>query len=398
MMASNAALRDSRAEVDFRYHTCRNISGPEDTADNRRILAGHAPASSFLCLDDNENVREYLVNRPGKHKASPTLVHRAMRDTLSNRPEMFSILNGGICLVAHSTEIDDNKKIRRLDSPSIINGSQTQGELKRYLAQSLTEEDLYEPSVTFEVIVTNDEDLIADVSISRNYQNPVKDLSIAGRKKQLDALEEAVRDRIPDAKLRKSESDGGDGFLDTEKLIQVLFALTPMEILDGFDQREGMANKVAAYSQKTRCLKLFQKIVENAESDRAKEDYRSVHKCFMDMAGEAWGLYERWKSHQGFAGTGLRAIQRDEKRRVESVPDGIVFPILAALSAFVAEKNGHWKYAPPSAFDEKELISAAKDHYIETAKSNPQTMGKMKASYSTLHRITTIYAKMAEVS
>ena len=67
---------------DFPYITCRNISGPEDEAAGRKVYAGHVPASSVLALEDNENVREYLVDAYGKAKARPTLVHQAIRKTL----------------------------------------------------------------------------------------------------------------------------------------------------------------------------------------------------------------------------------------------------------------------------------------------------------------------------
>ncbi len=78
----------------FPYHSCRNISAPEDERAERRIYAGHAPASSVLKLEDNENVREYLVDLPGQSKKSPTLVHQAIRKTLIGNVDDCSILNG----------------------------------------------------------------------------------------------------------------------------------------------------------------------------------------------------------------------------------------------------------------------------------------------------------------
>jgi len=48
----------------FPYITCRNISDKEDEAADRKVYAGKAQASSVLELEDNENVREYLVDAP----------------------------------------------------------------------------------------------------------------------------------------------------------------------------------------------------------------------------------------------------------------------------------------------------------------------------------------------
>lgn len=392
MTTSNGTPRASVSE--FPYLTCRNISGPEDEAAGRKVYAGHAPGSSVLPLEDDENVREYLVDAYGKAKARPTLVHQAIRKTLADHPDQFSILNGGMVIVARGVEVDDKRKVLQLKRPSIINGSQTQGELVRYFDQYRLSDDFFEPSIKFELIVTKDDDLIAEISISRNFQNDVRPISIAGRRGQLDELELAVQQVIPDAKLRKSETDllVDDEFLDTEKLIQVLFALMPARLVELLDLDPG--NKVFAYSQKTRCLKLFQRIVEGRNDD---ENLDAVYHYFLDMAGRAWNLYEQWKAHAGFRGTRLRSIEREDGE-IASVPDGIVFPILSAMSVFVKSRPRGWRLKPAEHFDEQELIDAAAQVYMEIADHNPQTMGKSKACYSALQRITAIYARLASAA
>src|SRR5215467_15417373 len=122
----------SASAFEFPYHTCRNISGPEDEAAGRKVYSGHAPTSSVLALEDDENVREYLVDALGKAKARPTLVHQAIRKTLEDHPDQFSVLNGGMVIVARAAEVDDKRRVLVLKRPSIINGSQTQGELQRH--------------------------------------------------------------------------------------------------------------------------------------------------------------------------------------------------------------------------------------------------------------------------
>jgi hypothetical protein len=377
----------------FPYINCRNISDPEDELAGRRVYSGKAPASSVLELEDDENVREYLVDTRGKLKRVPTLVHLAIRKTLEDRPDQFSILNGGIVIVARAAEIDDKNRVITLRGPSIINGSQTQGELQRYFEKSKGSPDFFEPPIKFELIVTDDDDLIAEISIARNFQNDVRAISIAGRRGQLDELQTAVQKVIPGAKLRMSETDlVADGeFLDTEKLVQVVFALMPANLLTALDRDADPSNKAFTYSQKTRCLKLFQRLVEDHETN---EDQDQAYRYVLDIAGTAWVLYEKWKSHQGFRGTRIRAIQR-EGGEIADVPDGIIFPILSALSAFVTDKKKQWTIRPPDLFDERELIDAAAQVYMEIANHNPQTMGKNRACYSTLFRLTSIYQRLA---
>ena len=368
----------------------RNISAPEDDEQGRKVYSGHAPSSSVLKLEDNENVREYLVDAKGKQKRSPTLVHKAIRKTLHDQPDQFSILNGGMVIVAQGALIDDKERVIRLSNPSIINGSQTQGELTRYFDEFNQKPEVI-PSIKFEIIVTTDSDLVAEISIARNFQNDVRAISIAGRRGQLDDLEKALNKGFPDAKLRKSETDlTTDGeFLDTEKLIQVIFALLPEQMMKKIDSQADATNKVFTYSQKTRCLKLFQRLVEEGPTD--------VYKCCLDLAPIAWRLYEAWKAHQGFRGTRIRSIEREDGIIIE-VPDGVIFPILAAHAAFVSfdATRKSWSMRKPDVLSDAELIEAAKQAYMEIASHNPQTMGKSKACYSTLIRITGIYAKLSK--
>jgi hypothetical protein len=93
-------------------------------------------------------------------------------------------------------------------------------ELRRYF-KYFNRKPYIIPSIKYELIITIDDDLIAEISIARNFQNDVRAISIAGRRGQLDDLEKAVQQRFPRIKLRKSETDLAvdDEFLDTEKLI-----------------------------------------------------------------------------------------------------------------------------------------------------------------------------------
>ena len=113
------------------------------------------------------------------------------------------------------------------------------------------------------------------------------------------------------------------------------------------------------------------------------------------MAPLALELYKKWKKHPGFAGTGLRAIERDG-RQIIDVPDGIVFPILASLSAFARKVRGKWQIVPPATFSDVEIIHAAKAQYMNVAHSNPWNMGKNQAIYSSLFQITNIYRKLSK--
>ena len=398
-MTRTLSARSTR--MTFPYNSLRNISSPEDADNGRRVLAGHAVYTSFLGLPENENVRGYLVTAEGKKRQRLSDVHRQIRETLDNNPEDFCILNGGIVIVASEAEVDEKTKEVILTEPSIINGSQTRGELQRYNDHCKEfGQEPYPVHVKYEIIVSNDADLKAEISIARNFQNDVARLSIAGRRGQLDELEQRLQQGDPELKLRKSETERSDDFVDTEKVLQVCTALMPSEIWPKPKEKDDPV-KVYTYSMKSKCLREFQDIhrrAKNPSSDEIEKgqdvDAKAVYEYYLDIAPSALALYNRWKSHQGFRGTGLRAIERDGSE-IKDVPDGIVFPILASLSAFVKKVNGRWSYAPPLKFDDADIIKAAKGQYMNTAGSNPWNMGKSRAVYSSLYQITNIYKDLS---
>ena len=111
-------------------HTVRKISLPEDVENNRVVYSGHMLISSILELPTHENVRGYLVEAEGKQRRTKTQVHVAIQETLKERPSSFSVLNGGVTIVAKARNIDDKTSSLTLTNSSIINGSQTQGVIK----------------------------------------------------------------------------------------------------------------------------------------------------------------------------------------------------------------------------------------------------------------------------
>jgi hypothetical protein len=320
---------------------------------------------------------------------------------LQNKPADFCILNGGVVIVCATADVDEKTKQVLLGQPSIINGSQTRGELARYFeycaAAGLAAHEVF---VKFEIIVSDDRDLKAEISIARNFQNDVAKLSIAGRRGQLIDLEARLQESRPELKLRQKETDRSDDYTDTEKVLQVCTALTPTELWPKPKEKDDPI-KVYTYSMKSKCLREFQEIHRRANSPTPEEVVsgeataaRELYKYYIDIAPQALELYERWKKHSGFEGTRLRSLER-ENGTIIDVPDGIVFPIIASLSAFVRKVDGEWTYAPPAKFNDTDIIKAAKGQYMNAAGSNPWIMGKSRAVYSSLFQITNIYKDLS---
>lgn len=406
IIMNRTARKDGAEFVPFPYHSLRNISCPEDVENNRKILTGHAPIESVLELSTDENVRDYLLEAEGRQRRKPTSVHRAIQNTLYNYPHNFSVLNGGVVIVARDYKANEQEKSLYLSRPSIINGAQTQGIFKDFCSDYKAREDEIPPiHVTYELIVTDDDALIAEIAIARNFQNDVMTLSIAGRLGQLDELETSLQGKLSaNKKLRKSETQLSSDYLATEHLLQVIAALVPEELLPKAKKiSEDPASKVYTYDKKAKCLKDFREIYSVAKGEKTPEKgvdfakYKELYQFYLDIAAQAYQLHEKWKAHQGFKGTGLRkGIKRDENDNIVDVSDGIIFPILASLSAFAKKTPEGWKIEPPTAFRDDELIRTAKSVFMDIANSDPTTMGKSKACYSALYQITSLYKRLTE--
>src|ERR1700683_345125 len=107
-------VKPARDVVVFPFHSFRNISCPEDLENDRKVFTGHAPVTSILPLSTDENVRDYLLEAEGKQRRRETQVNREIRQTLEGHPQHFSILNGGVVIVAHSHEVDEQSETLRL--------------------------------------------------------------------------------------------------------------------------------------------------------------------------------------------------------------------------------------------------------------------------------------------
>lgn len=391
MSTKNAVVRPHKSQA-LPFYSIRNISCPDDLENNRKTYVGYTPVTGIIDMPTNENVRDYLLEAEGRVRRRPTQVHKAILDTLENTPDVFSVLNSGVVIVARDCEIDEKNKAAILRNPSIINGSQTQGVIKDYYKKDGVSDEGC-PYMKFEIIVTDDEDLIAEISIARNFQNDVMTLSIAGRRGQLDELEESLQTEKPEFKLQKSETKLSDDYVKTERLLQVITALIP----EALWPKDREFNKVHAYSMKAKCLKEFQALYAQAKDKDHSNHLQAVHlyQFYLDIAAQAWDLHAKWKTHSGFKGTGLRAITR-EGGEIKEVPDGIIFPILASLSVFATKKKDKWSIEPPALFTDEELIRAAKSVYMDIAKSNPNAMGKSKSCYAALYQITSIYKKLSK--
>jgi AIPR protein len=374
------------SSVQLSYQLLRNTTSPDETSTGVKSFVANLSAFEILKLDTKENLRGYLLDyNPRKRNR----VLDAIRTTIQQEPQRFITRNSGFVIAASGIEVDDNKKIIRLDDPSIINGAQSQGEIRTWVAEVYGEDapNVKEDPPFFvraEIIVDGDSDEVVETAIARNTATPVKSISQAGARGHLEDLEASIKARRPEISIRKSETD--EDVYDTRKILQYARLLMPVSV----SKNDSAAEKLRAYKNPEQCLTDFSAWYERKKFDG---DARMKYEFTVQIAPYAIEEYEYWERHEGWNGhrvweetkKGGRACRRDKKTgKIVWVSPGLVFPILGAMSEFVQEtKPGKWGISKPSLFKASEMIARAVAQF-RGLESDPMLMGRSAGAYDAL--------------
>jgi AIPR protein len=387
-MASARTGKHAPNSVRLNYQILRNITSPDEKSEGVQTFVVNLPAREILLLNTNDNLRGYLAEyNPRKRNR----VHDAIRETINTTPERFIVRNSGFVITCADIHVDDDKKTVKLTEPSIINGAQSQGEIRAYFAEVDEEAEAMDEEaeevpffVRATIIVDPDEGEIIETAIARNIVTPVKNLSEAGARNQLDELEESIRSILPGIKIRKNEAQSGDDFIDTRFVLQIARLLMPANV-SGFTSA---AEKLRAYKNPEQCLTDFCEWERRRQTDRscmAKYDFT------VQIAPYALQEYERWEAHPGWNGhqiwgetqKGGRAVKRDKNKRIVWVSPGLLFPLMGAMGEFAVQKKGGWRLERPPHFKEADMIQRTVNQF-RAHRSDPMQMGRSEAAYDAL--------------
>lgn len=313
-------------------------------------------------------------------------VHKAITETLEETPDRFRYLNGGITVVSKSIitrERGNSLEISFSQDASIINGTQTQGALRKYHGYNTESEQCSNtvPSVDVDVtvIVTTDEDLMTDITVARNVQNKVKDLSVFGRQGAFNDLNSALKKAGSPFELSTSETDRGT--FETGKALQLAFAIMPEDFWE-LNLPKVKCSRPTIYSSKNKWMKLFGETIAAPKDDKTKE----LKKFIVEILPAVLDLYENAK-HASFwrqrywQTTG---VVKNDDGSVKSVKDGYIFPFVVAHSIFVKQDDhGVWKIELPVGYAPEKIVEAIKEIYDKDADDlkNVQLFGKNALAY-----------------
>jgi len=392
-MAKLANGQHAPASVELSYQLIRTTTSPDEVATGVKSFVVNLPVFEILKLGTKDNLRTYIAEYTPRKR---NRVHEAIETTIQQEPQRFITRNSGFVIAAADIEVDDNKKKVRLSDASILNGAQSQGEIKRWLANQYGEEALFdgeEPPffVRAEIIVDPDASEVVETAIARNTATPVKSISQAGARGHLDDLEKSLKARRPDIRIRKSETDV-EGY-DPRKILQYARLLMPTAV----SHNESAAEKLRPYKNPEQCLTEFSDWYESGKKKQSEgKDFDPIalekYNFTVQIAPFALEEYEYWEKHDGWNGQrvfeetkkGGRACRRDKNKKVVWVSPGLVFPIVGAMSEFVMEVSpGNWAISKPNLFKPAEMIARAVTQF-RGVESDPMLMGRSSGVYDAL--------------
>lgn len=363
------------------YNLIRNLTSPDEKANGVQTWFANVNARDVLNIGTEDNLRSYIAEH-SSGKRNP--VHKQIQNTIENLPDRFINRNSGMTITCTDCEVDDAKKVARLKNASVINGAQTQGELKRFLTTDDGEDADF--MVRVEIIMEPAHDQIVEIAIARNTATSVKSVSQAGARGYLTELKDSIETALPGETLQMSETDTTG--LNTQAVLQWSRLLLPQKMLGAGAPRN------FAYKQGGKCLADFSDWASKAKSD---DTLKKLYDFTVHVGPIAIREYRYWEQHEGWNGHRLheygkrsdkphggRPIKRDKTSgKVIWVAPGILFPIMSALSAFVRPKNGGWVLEKPSLFKEEELIRRAVQQY-RALDRDVAVMGRSEAAYDAL--------------
>lgn len=383
-------IESANGPVRLNYTTIRNISTPEEVNNGALTYSVVLDAKEILKLGTEGNLRTYI---PEHNRKKRSMVHRSIEKTIRDECDRFSQLNSGFLIGASKANLNDAEKHILIWDASINNGAQSQGEIKLYHEECA--ENGNEPNkfnVRAEISIDPDSAMRTKIAIARNTATKVQGISSAGAQGYFDELADVFAKENPGYRLAKKETDYGDDVVDTRQVLQILWALMPDELAPA--SRSSVTARMRSYMNAASCLDDFTAVCDNRKTD---EDSQRRYQYFLNMVGSAWKLYEKWRTHPEWEKLrlleGLKQVKRSKNGNVEKVADGVLFPIIAALSKFVhfdSDAN-RWKYSPPAVFQDKMMAVAAR-RQLSALDGKPMLMGRSSSAYEALHTMTEMAA------
>ncbi len=328
-------------------------------------------------------------------------VPKAIRTTLTDKPEWFAEYNRGLTLVASHIEWDNktNRLTLNFDDRSyhgVLDGGHTLQAILDDRDQAVP--DSQSSYCNVEIFTGLDETEIADVVEARNTSKQVASKSLLNLEGSFDSLKQALGKKAGQISWKENE----EGAFDVREVIAILTALDAGSYTSN-------SHPVSAYSGKEACLKRF-----------ASDEYAASYERLYPIAGDAlemWdqiqyslpGHYNAKGPEPGTAGKfgRLKGVKNTPKKPKHlpfidetteyDIPTGYIYPVLSSFRAMLEHENGHWVWG--KGINPIQLIKdgIAADIFISSVREsinnyhNPNRTGKDTQAWTSAYQAARIY-------
>ena len=333
--------------MEFPVLSLRRIPSKSDSDGLKSYIA----VVSVFALPDLANWRKINVRDPKLGGAVP----RAIREALDEDPSSFFFKNRGLVITVQSIKFDNetSKLSITLEEPEIhglLDGGHTYGVIKKYISDVQEEEIAPQDQafVRMEILEGFNGEQIREIVDARNTSNQVKDQSLMELENRFSGIKDAIAGQHYANKVAYKEyeiMEGTDG--KTSKPIDIREIVALMTLFDK-EHFGDSSHPIMAYSQKAACLTRFrhnqdtyEKILPILKDILKLWDviHRDMRKWYQEARAKQ-GLGSKFGRITGITAEKEVALQFLGEKASDIIPTSFKYPILAALRAFIEDKDG----------------------------------------------------------
>jgi hypothetical protein len=354
-----------------------------------------------------EYKREFFPDKvnPRSHDELSGRVPRLIADSLATHPEEFHLLNRGVLILADSCTYDTQSQFLEItinndETGGLADGATTDRVLSRMLdPATLKQLDMEEQQVLdaitsgyvhVEVVSGDYESRRVRLAGARNTSVQVKEFALENLDHKFDWLKVALDDSEFKDRIRYRENDPQPVDVRTVLALMTLFHPNWSEgrepvtaytskggILSYFRDDEWLPGYKQLAPVVVQILKLYDHIHENYQPQYAKFN-REAKDSGAKFGGRREITFKQGRIH---------TLPLTEREVAYLVPDGWLYPTLAAFRPLLAFKDGlaSWKTDPFAYFDAYgfELVGAVAEESASLG-NNPQSVGKKRNFWTSL--------------
>ena len=342
------------------------------------------------------------ARHPDTNKSTP----KAIAKTLTTAPAEFVKRNNGICMVARSCVVRDNVATLHLNVVSddeeredgrrgdgILNGGHTYAVIRKVLSEAAPGDDASSAIVRLEVQTGLAEDDLAEISRARNKSEPVEEFSLRNLGNVWQPLKQ-ILPRTMRARVAFQENDPGapDDEYDVGDLVRLL-ALFNSKLYPVGDK-----DPIGAYLSEKRLITQwnvadYEHLLPHLlEFVTLHDEVTLMWAEVVDKLGNVSGVVSHPKGITLLSG----------KTSKHFVPPPFVYPVLAALRAFLSDDGKKW-YVKPEVLvkDErylKALVMEAWTQYKATSRSSATQFGRNRQVWKMLALMAMVKRQSAQAA